>query len=546
MSREFDFDVVVIGAGISGMYQLYKLREAGLSVRGLEASDSIGGVWNLNRYPGCRVDSESFTYGYSWSNDLLDTFDWSERFASQPEVLRYLNAAADHMDIRKDFLFNARVQKATFDEIGRFWTIEFNDLSIPPLTARYVISATGPLSAVQMPKIKGLHRFAGDTYHTGKWPRDPNGFGGLPIDFSDKRVAVIGTGSSGVQIIQELGKVAKELKVFQRTPNWCIPLGNSKISPAEMSEIRANYPTIFEQCDATPSSFIHNWIDRDLKDVPEAERLETFDRLYNAPGFAFWMGNYRDTIVDPESNRYVSDYVANKIRERVKNPAVADKLIPKDHGFGTRRIPLETGYFEVYNQDNVELIDLRENPIVEITPSGIVTQDAEYGFDVIIFATGFDAIVGAVSRIDFVGKDGLHLNEVWKQNGVKTQLGLQVVGFPNMFMLIGPQSGTLFCNMPRCSAVAVDWLSDMLVSAYNNNVSQIEATAVGQEQWHNACLELMNGTLIGSTNSWLTGINSNVEGRASRGALFYAGGNPAFRELCAELASNGYQGFALT
>ena len=546
MPEAHDFDVVVIGAGLTGMYQAYKLREAGFTVRGVEASDSVGGVWNLNRYPGARVDSESYTYGYFWSEELIDNFDWTERFAPQPEVLRYLNTAADIMDIRKDFLFNARVQEAVYDEAGRFWTIHFNDESVPPLTAGYVISATGPLSAVQMPKIPGLHTFAGETYHTGKWPRDPNGFGGLPIDFSDKRVAVIGTGSSGVQIVQEVGKTAKAMTVFQRTPNWCIPLGNGKISPEEMQGIRENYASIIAQCDSTPSSFLHNWIDRDLKSVSEAERLETFDRLYNTPGFAFWMGNYRDTIVDPESNRVLSDYVADKIRARVKDPKVADKLIPKDHGFGTRRVPLETGYFEIYNQDNVELVDVCENPILRITPQGIVTQDGAYDFDVIIYATGYDAIVGALSRIEITGTDGQKLNEVWRRDGVKTQLGLQIVGFPNLFMLIGPQSGTLFCNMPRCSTNAIEWLSEMLVATRDKGITQIAATQSAQDQWAKDCSELMNVTLIGSTNSWFTGINTNIEGRTSREALFYAGGNPAFRDLCAELAANDYEGFELS
>ncbi|MES2480959.1 MAG: NAD(P)/FAD-dependent oxidoreductase [Pseudomonadota bacterium] len=545
MIKTPDFDAVVIGAGISGMYQLYRLRELGYTVKGVEASDNIGGVWHQNRYPGCRVDSESDTYGYFWNKQLLQEFNWSERFASQPEVLRYLHRAAELMDIRKDYLFNTRVKSATYDEANNLWRIEFVEGGSAPMTARFLVSALGPLSAPQMPKIDGVHTFKGETYHTGRWPRDPNGFGPDPkVDFRGKRVAVIGTGSSGVQVIQEVSKVAKELVVYQRSPNWCAPLGNGPLAPEEMEAIKQRYDESLKFLDTTLGGFAHIWLEQNATDVSAEEREATLEKLYNGPGFSLWLGNYKDVLYNPEANRLVSDFVARKIRQRVKDPKVADKLIPKDHGFGLRRIPLETKYFECYNQDNVTLVDIKETPIERITPQGIATADGLREFDVIVFATGFDAILGSWNRMDIIGRGGVALKDAWK-DGVQTYLGMQIVGFPNFFTLVGAQSGATFCNIPRCSALIIDWLSEFFAQVKQREVELIEPTPQAQAEYTALCHKLLGLTLIGRTNSWFTGINKNLEGRDKRDALLWAGGNPGYRELLDKVSAKGYEGLVM-
>ena len=544
MNKQPDFDAVVVGAGISGMYQLYRLRELGFSVKGVEASDDIGGVWHLNRYPGCRVDSESQTYGYFWNKELLQEFSWSERFASQPEVLRYLHRAAEHMDIRKDYLFNSRIKTAAYDEDNDFWRVEFTEGGSAPLTTRFLISALGPLSAPQMPNIEGVHTFRGETHHTARWPRDPNGFGGAKIDFAGKRVAVIGTGSTGIQVIQEVSKVAKELVVFQRSPNWCTPLGNGPITATEMDEIKSHYDDSIVFLDTTLAGFSHIWHDQKALDASAEEREALFEKLYKGPGFSLWLGNYKDILYNPEANRLVSEFVAKKIRQRVKDPKTAEKLIPKDHGFGLRRIPLETHYLECYNQENVTLVDIKETPIERITPQGIQTSECLREFDIIIFATGFDAIVGSWNRIDIVGRNGLKLKDAWS-DGVKTYLGMQVAEFPNFFTLVGAQSGATFCNIPRCSAIVIDWISELFAKAKAQGITTIEPTQQAQEDYTALCHKLLGLTLIGSTNSWFTGINKNLQGRQKRDALLWAGGNPGFRELLGKVESQGYEGFKM-
>ena len=422
------FDAIVIGAGMSGMYQLYRLRELGLSVRVLEAGTGVGGTWYWNRYPGARFDSESYSYQFSFSKDLLDEWDWSEHFAGQPETLRYLNHVADKYDLRKDIQFRARVKSAHYQEPTRSWDVTLEDGS--NYTCRFLITAVGPLSAPTMPNIPGVDSYQGESCHTARWPHEP-------VSFEGKRVAVIGTGATGVQTIQEVAKTAKSLTVFQRTPNWCAPLLNSKIGREEMAEIRANYPAMFQRCMETFSCFLHTPDLRKTFDVSEVERLAFWEKLYASPGFGIWLGNFSDMMTDRKANAAISDFVANKIRKRVKNQAVAEKLIPKNHGFGTRRVPMETKYYEVYNQDNVKLVDINETPIERITPTGLKTSDAEFEFDMIIYATGFDAITGSFDRIDIRGLDGKRLKDRWS-HGPETYLGTMVDGFPNMLMLIGP------------------------------------------------------------------------------------------------------------
>jgi (2,2,3-trimethyl-5-oxocyclopent-3-enyl)acetyl-CoA 1,5-monooxygenase len=362
------------------------------------------------------------------------------------------------------------------------------------------------------------------------------------MDFSGKRVGVVGTGSSGVQVIQELSKVAGELHVFQRSPNWCTPLGNGPISAAEMAQIKANYDRMIGFLDTTLAGFAHVFQDRSALDVPEGEREAMFEKLYKGPGFSLWLGNYKDILFDRAANDLVTDFVARKIRQRVNDPATADRLIPRDHGYGTRRVPLETGYFECYNRPNVHLHDLRENPIEAITETGVRTAAGHHDLDVIIYATGFDAILGSWNRIDIRGKGGVSLKDRWAE-GVKTYLGMQVADFPNFFMLVGPQNGATFCNIPRCSAIIIDWLHGLFRTLAATGTTRIEADAAAQDRYTALCHKLLDLTLIGETKSWFTGINKNIAGRDRREALVWIGGNPKYRELCNKVADTGYDGF---
>jgi cation diffusion facilitator CzcD-associated flavoprotein CzcO len=528
-----DFDAVVIGAGVSGLYQLYRLRELGLRVRVFETGTGVGGTWYWNRYPGARFDSESWTYGYSFSQELLEEWDWEEHFAAQPETERYLNYVADKFDLRRDIQFRSRVTAAHYQEDTRSWAVLLEDGR--HYTTRLLITATGVLSAATMPTIPGVATFQGQSCHTHYWPKEP-------VRFEGKRVAVIGTGATGVQTITEVAKTAGHLTVFQRTPQWCAPLHNAKIGKEEMNRIRADYPEIFARCQATYGCFIHATDPRATSEVTPEEREAFWEKLYGEPGFGIWMGNFRDILVDREANKLISDFLARKIRQRVKDPIVAEKLIPKNHGFGTRRVPLESGYFEVYNQPTVTLVDINETPIKRITPTGIKTSDAEYAFDIIIYATGFDAITGAFDRIDVRGVDGVSLKEKW-QDGPQTFLGILVDGFPNMLMVMGPHAG--LGNFPRAAEYSADWVTRLIRFARDRGLTRIEATAAGANAWTDHVMAASEGLLFTEVDSWMTGINRNVEGKQVRRIMRYSGGHPAFRERCEAVAADGYRELAL-
>ena len=528
-----DFDAVVIGAGVSGLYQLYRLRELGLRVRVFEAGTGVGGTWYWNRYPGARFDSESWTYGYSFSQELLEEWDWEEHFAAQPETERYLNYVADKFDLRRDIQFRSRVTAAHYQEDTRSWDVILEDGR--RYTTRLLMTAIGVLSAATMPTIPGVATFQGQSCHTHDWPK-------APVRFAGTRVAVIGTGATGVQTITEVAKTAGHLTVFQRTPQWCAPLHNAKIGTEEMSRIRANYAAIFARCQETYGCFIHATDPRATHEVTPEEREAFWEKLYGEPGFGIWMGNFRDILVDREANKLISDFLARKIRQRVKDPAVAEKLIPQNHGFGTRRVPLESGYFEVYNQPNVTLVDLNETPIERITPTGIKTSDAEYACDIIIYATGFDAITGAFDRIDFRGVDGVSLKEKWK-DGPQTFLGILVDGFPNMLMVMGPHAG--LGNFPRAAEYSADWVTGLIRFARDRGLTRIEATAAGANAWTDHVMAASEGLLFTEVDSWMTGINRNVEGKQVRRIMRYSGGHPAFRARCDAVAADGYRELAL-
>ena len=529
------FDAIVIGAGIAGIYQLYKLRELGLSVRVFETGNGVGGTWYWNRYPGARFDSESYTYGYAFSEGLLKDWDWSEHFSAQPENERYLNHVVDRFSLRKDIQCGSRVKSAVWDEAARQWNVTLDDGRL--YRSRFVITAVGPLSADTLPRFEGIGDFKGRSFHTYRWPLDP-------IDFSGKRVAVIGTGATGVQVIQTIAPLVGSLTVFQRTPNWCTPLHNRAITGAEQDDIKAGYPAMFELLRQTPGCYIHITDPRGTFEVSAEEREAFWERLYSEPGFAIWMANFRDMLTDPKANALFSEFVAKKIRQRVKDPVVAERLIPKCHGFGTRRVPQETGYYEAFNLPHVTLVDTRETPIVQVFADGIACSDRSYEFDIIIYATGFDAVLGSFDRIDVRGIGGVTLKEHWG-DGPKTYLGMMSAGFPNLLTIVGPHNASTRCNIPRCIEQNVDWVSDLIGYAGKHEVTRLEATTDAETDWSRHVEELADGMLYTLVNSWMTGINTNVEGRNVRRVLQYQGGAPQYRERCDAVAEHGYEGMLL-
>ncbi|KJC60868.1 cyclohexanone monooxygenase [Bradyrhizobium sp. LTSPM299] len=523
-----DYDVIIIGAGLSGMYQLHRLRELGLTVRVFETGTDVGGTWYWNRYPGARFDSESYSYGYSFSKELLQEWEWSEHFAGQPETLRYCRYVADKFDLRRDIAFECRVASAIYQDEARSWAITL--ASGARATCRFLITAIGPLSTPTLPRIEGRDSFRGQSFHTARWPKQK-------VDFAGKRVAVIGTGATGIQTIQTIAGEVGHLTVFQRTANWAAPLHNGKIDAETQAAIKAGYPEMFRRCQETFACFVHTPDPRGAFEVSDEEREAFYEKLYGERGFGIWQGNFRDILIDRTANATISDFVARKIRERVKDPAVAEMLIPKNHGFGTRRLPLETFYYEVYNRDNVGLVDLNETPIERITQEGIRTSDKDYPFDIIIYATGFDAITGSFDRIDFRGSSGALLKDKW-QHGPETYLGLMVDGFPNMMMLMGPH--TALGNIPRSIEYSVDWVTGLLRFAQAKGLTLLDATPEGTAGWTDHVKALGVGLLSNEVNSWMTGINTNVEGKQRRIVARYSGSAPAYRAKCDEVAAKGY------
>ena len=532
VTERLDFDAVVIGAGVAGLYQLLKLREMGLRVRTFEAASGVGGTWYWNRYPGARFDSESWTYGYSFSKELMQEWDWTEHFSPQPETERYLNFVADKFDLRRDIQFSTKVTAAHYREDTRSWDLTLHDGS--HVTTRFLVTAIGILSAPTMPNIPGIEAFQGQSCHTHDWPK-------AGVDFAGKRVGIIGSGATAVQTIQEIAKTVGHLTIFQRTPNWCAPLNNGKISKAEMDDIRARYPEILARCRETPGCYVHSTDPRRTLEATPDERNEFWEKLYASPGFGIWQGNFSDMLSDRAANAAASEFIANKIRQRVKDPVTAEKLIPKNHGFGTRRVPLETNYYEVYNQPNVELVDINETPIERVTAAGIQTSAGEHAFDIIIYATGFDAISGAFDRIDITGAGGVRLKDVWA-NGPQTYLGVFVEGFPNMLMSMGPHAG--LGNYTRTAEYSVEWVAGVIRHATEHGLTRIEATAAGVSEWTNYVLGIGQDMLMNEVASWMTGVNRNVEGKQVPRVMRYSGGHPAYREHCDAVAASGYRHLA--
>ena len=528
------YEVIVIGAGVGGIYQIKRLTDLGLNATVLERGEDLGGTWYWNRYPGARFDSESYTYGYSFSKELLDEWHWAERFSGQPENLRYLNFVADKFGLREHMQFNASVLSMAFDESADIWRLQLADGR--DLTCRFVITALGPLSAPTPPRIEGADTFLGQAFHTFHWPKEP-------IALADKRVAVIGTGATGIQVIGEIADKVGELTVFQRRPNWSAPLNNGPISADEMADIRSRYDEIFDKCARTPGSFEHEPDRRGFWNVPIEERVALWDKLYDEPGFGIWLQNFLEIFTDEKANAEFSAYIADRIRQRVNDPAIAEKLIPRDHGFGVQRLPLETNYFEVYNRANVHLVDITETPIERITPNGIRTSERDYEFDIIVYATGFDALTGAYDRMDIRGVGGEKLCDAWA-DGPATFLGLLANGFPNMIMIAGPQSGSGSANFPRSIETGVDWATDLLIYAREHGHTRFEATADAERTWSEHVAQMYSAMLMRNAKSWFTGYNSNVNGHEQGTIRYfvYNGGAPKFAAKIAAVARSDYEG----
>jgi len=522
-----DAEVIIMGAGVTGIYQLYLLREAGFDVRLVEAGTNVGGTWYWNRYPGARFDSESYSYGYFFSDELLAEWNWSEHFAGQAETEAYLNFVVDKLALRELMQFRTRIASATYDEASATWALRTEDGA--QLRSRFVVSATGVLSVPYWPSIPGRERYQGEAYHTGQWPKEP-------VDFVGKKVAVIGTGASAVQLIPEVAKEVAELVVYQRTPNWNSPLNNGKITDEEQAEIKATYDEIYRSCMSSFGGFVHRPLRKRTFDESKEERWALYEKLYHQKGFAKIISNYRDTMTNREANAEFSEFIAEKIRSRVDDPAIAEKLIPKDHGFGMRRPPMETNYYEAYNRPNVTLVDLNETPIVTITEAGIETTDGERAFDIIVWATGFDGFTGALTRMDVVGEDGRGLREFWSK-GVTTYLGAMVPGFPNLFIAGGPH--LIAGNFPRATEIMVDFITELLQRARANRSTYVAPDPQACAEWTEEVHAAAQIALI-AENSWFRG--ANIPGKA-REYLPYAGSLTKFRERMAAMEDQGYPGF---
>ena len=529
------FDALVVGAGFSGLYQLLCLRDRlGLSVRLLEAGDGVGGTWYWNRYPGARCDSESHSYAYYFSDQLLQEWTWSERYPEQPEILRYLNYVTDRFDLRRDIRFGARVNSACYDAAANRWQVTTE--AGERYDAKFLITAVGCLSSANIPNIPGLDRFAGDWYHTGQWPH-------RGVDFTGKGVGMIGTGSTGIQAAPAIAQAAAHLTVFQRTANYSIPARNAPLTAQFKRWAKANAAELRGVMHATPNGHPFVICDRSAHDVTPEERQAIYEAAWEKGGLQF-RAAFRDLLVDKAANDTAAEFIRQKIRAVVKDPATAAKLADIDHPFATKRPPIDTGYFETFNRANVTLVDVRATPIECITRDGIQTRDGtEHKLDVIVFATGFDAMTGPLLRMNIYGRDGFALSEAW-QAGPRTYLGLQVAGFPNLFTITGPGSPSVLCNMPVAIEQHVEWITACIAHLRERGFERIEAAPDAVDRWVAHVNGAANATLLPQAkHSWYLG--ANVPGKP-RVFMPYAGGMARYRETCAAVALKGYEGFTLS
>ena len=524
-------DVVVVGAGFAGLYALHKFRSRGLSVRVFEAAPDVGGTWYYNRYPGARCDVESLDYSYSFSDELQQEWDWTEKYATQAEILRYMNWVADKLDLRTGITFNTRVTGAVLDEESLRWTITTD--TGETVSSRFCVMATGPLSAALTPDIPGRDSFAGEVFHTAHWPHDG-------VDFTGQRVAVIGTGSSGIQSIPIIAEQAAQLYVFQRTANYSIPAGNVPIAANELAEAKANYAERRRISMRSGGGSPYIATTKRTMEVTPAERREAFEKRWQLGGVLF-SKTFPDQMIDAAANEEARKFWEEKIRALIDDPAVAELLIPNDHPIGTKRICTDSNYFRTFNRPNVTLVSIRRTPIKSIDATGINTTDAHYDLDAIVFATGFDALTGTLDKIDIVGRGGERLRDDWSE-GPRTYLGLGDDGFPNMFFVTGPGSPSVLANMVLAGESHVNWISDCIAHLDEHGYCAIEATSEAVDNWLAECAQRAEGTLFTKANSWYMG--ANVPGKPRKFMLFI-GGFGAYNDICAEVADAGYKGFEL-
>jgi cation diffusion facilitator CzcD-associated flavoprotein CzcO len=524
-------DVVVVGAGFSGMYALYRLRELGLSVQVFETGESVGGTWYWNRYPGARVDVPSLFYSYSFSSELQQEWTWPETYSAQPELLRYAEEVADRFDLRRDIAFETTVVRAAYDDRTARWGVETDRGD--RVSARYLVSAAGCLSATNVPDFDGIESFRGTWYHTSRWPKEG-------VDLAGKRVGVVGTGSSGIQAIPVIADQAAHLFVFQRTPNFSFPSATKPMDPAFEREWKAHYDEHRAKDRVSYGGQHVEAPDRSALDVSDEERTQRYEASWELGAFGV-LAAFNDLRTNLAANETLAEFVRGQIRQIVRDPEVAERLCPKDHPVGTKRPCLDVGYYETYNRANVTLVDVRADPIEEITPTGLRTTAASYDLDVIVFATGFDAMTGPLLRMGITGRDGLPLEEKWHA-GARTYLGLATAGFPNLFMVTGPGSPSVLASMITVIEQHVDWIVDAIAYVDDESFDVIEPTAEAEDAWVDHVNSVADATLFRLANSWYMG--ANIPGKP-RVFLPYAGGLGSYRAKCDEVATNGYEGFAL-
>jgi cation diffusion facilitator CzcD-associated flavoprotein CzcO len=524
-------DVVVVGAGFAGLYALHKLRAQGLTVRVLEAAPELGGTWYYNRYPGARCDVESVDYCYSFSDELQQQWKWTEKYATQAEILDYLNWVADTLDLRRDIDFDSRVTSVTFDDKTVQWTVKTS--AGKHHSARFCVLATGPLSAALTPDFPGLHSFTGQIHHTAHWPREH-------VDFTGKRVAVIGTGSSGIQSIPVIAEQAEHLYVFQRTPNYSVPAGNAPLTATELAEIKAGYAQRRALSWRSGGGSPHLTAAKPTMQYTPEERRAAFEHRWQLGGVLF-SKTFPDQLTDLQANDEARRFYEQKVRAVIEDPAVADLLIPTDHPIGTKRICTDSNYFQTFNRPNVTLISVRNTPIESVDATGINTVDAHYDLDMIVLATGFDAMTGALGRIDIVGRGGRTLREDWA-NGPRTYLGLSVDGFPNLFLISGPGAPAVLANMVLHAEAQVNWIAAAIDYLDSHGYAGIEAGVDSVDAWGAECARRADTTLFTKANSWYMG--ANVPGKP-RGFMLFVGGFAAYNDICAQVADAGYRGFDL-
>ena len=529
MMKNVDVDVVVVGAGFSGLYLLYRLRKAGFSTRVFERGGDVGGTWYWNRYPGTRCDVESLQYSYSFDEQLQQDWHWPEKFSAQPDILAYANHVADRFNLKKDIEFNIEVKASWFDENLKTWKITTN--TGEEINAQYFIMATGCISTTQIPNIKGLSDYVGNTFHTGDWPHEE-------VDFSGQSIAVIGTGSSGIQSIPVLSKQAKKLTVFQRTPNYSIPSQNEPMT----KKYERSWKDVYSERRKEMRYSAHGSL-KDLNDVPalsvdEDQRQELYTKRWAIGGTGF-LGSFNDLLTNADANYTAAEYVRQQIKRVVKDKETAEILCPRSYPIGTKRICIDTGYFETYNRENVKLVDISKTPIQRLVTDGIIVDDQLYPFDSIIFATGFDAMTGSIFNVDIKGRDGLALKEKWNA-GPKTYLGLMSASFPNLFMITGPGSPSVKSNMIMSIEQHVDLVIETLLSMRRKGLSVVEPELEAENKWVDHVQEVANKTLFPQANSWYMG--ANIPGKP-RLFMPYIGGVGAYREICEEIVANNYRGF---